>query len=97
MRLKRLFRWLDFLCIDFFHNEGNGPPVEDLKTEQHQSLLLIPVYYDRDNFLFDARGGTTLTSISSDAKETKIMFTFRNIQDLIQQPLEVEQVQSQEV
>lgn len=46
--IETVISWLDFLCIDFFHNEGNGPPVEDLKTEQYQSLLLIPVYYDRD-------------------------------------------------
>lgn len=43
-----LLSWLHFLCIDFFHNRGNGPSVDSLKNEQYQSLLLMPVYYDRD-------------------------------------------------
>lgn len=46
--LETVFSWLNFLCFDFFHNDGNGPPVEDLKNEQYQSLLLLPVYYDQD-------------------------------------------------
>lgn len=50
--LETVFSWLHFLCFDFFHNDGNGPPVKDLKNEQYQTLLLVPVYYDRDvNFL----------------------------------------------
>lgn len=40
--------WLHFLCFDFFHNNGNGPAIADLKNELYQSLLLIPIYYDRD-------------------------------------------------
>lgn len=52
IELDTVFTWLNFLCFDFFHNEGNGPPVKDLKNEQYQALLLIPVFYDRDvNFL----------------------------------------------
>lgn len=47
--IETVIAWLDFLCIDFFHNDGNGPPVSELKTEQYQSILLIPVYYDQDN------------------------------------------------
>lgn len=46
--LETVFSWLNFLCFDFFHNDGNGPPVRDLKNEQYQALLLLPVYYDRD-------------------------------------------------
>lgn len=46
--LETVFSWLNFLCFDFFHNDGNGPPVRDLKSEQYQALLLLPVYYDRD-------------------------------------------------
>ncbi|CAH6718934.1 uncharacterized protein CLIB1444_01S17766 [[Candida] jaroonii] len=46
--LETVFSWLNFLCFDFFHNDGNGPPVKDLKNESYQALLLLPVYYDRD-------------------------------------------------
>lgn len=50
--LETVFGWLHFLCFDFFHNDGNGPPVKDLKNEQYQALLLVPVYYDGDvNYL----------------------------------------------
>lgn len=46
--LETVFSWLHFLCFDFFHNDGNGPPIRDLKSEPYQALLLVPVYYDRD-------------------------------------------------
>ncbi|WEJ97757.1 hypothetical protein PSN45_005316 [Yamadazyma tenuis] len=46
--LETVFAWLNFLCFDFFHNDGNGPPIRDLKNEHYQSLLLLPVYYDGD-------------------------------------------------
>ncbi|OBA19662.1 hypothetical protein METBIDRAFT_79658 [Metschnikowia bicuspidata var. bicuspidata NRRL YB-4993] len=46
--IETVIGWLNFLCFDFFYNEGNGPPIHDLKNEQYQSLLLIPVYYDKD-------------------------------------------------
>ncbi|KAL7666887.1 C2 domain-containing protein [[Candida] zeylanoides] len=46
--LETVFSWLNFLCLDFFHNNGNGPPVSELKNAQYQALLLLPVYYDRD-------------------------------------------------
>lgn len=46
--IETVIAWLNFLCIDFFHNKGHGPALEDLKTEKYQSLLLIPVYYDQD-------------------------------------------------
>lgn len=46
--IETVIAWLNFLCVDFFHNQGNGPPLHDLKNEKYQSLLLIPVYYDRD-------------------------------------------------
>lgn len=46
--LETVFSWLNFLCFDFFHNDGNGPPIEDLKNETYQTLLLLPVYYDGD-------------------------------------------------
>lgn len=46
--IEVVISWLNFLCFDFFHNEGNGPPVHALKTEQYQSILLVPIYYDKD-------------------------------------------------
>ncbi|GEQ67812.1 hypothetical protein JCM33374_g1478 [Metschnikowia sp. JCM 33374] len=46
--IETVIGWLNFLCFDFFYNEGNGPPIHDLKNEQYQSLLLIPIYYDSD-------------------------------------------------
>lgn len=46
--IETVISWLNFLCFDFFHNEGNGPPVHELKTEKYQSILLIPVYYDAE-------------------------------------------------
>lgn len=46
--LETVFSWLNFLCFDFFHNGGNGPPIKDLKNQQYQTLLLVPVYYDRE-------------------------------------------------
>ena len=42
-----IFKWLDALCIDFFYNDGEGPPLQDLKNKDYQKLLLIPVFYDR--------------------------------------------------
>lgn len=48
LELETVFSWLNFLCYDFFHNDGNGPPVKDLKNSHYQALLLLPVYYDRD-------------------------------------------------
>lgn len=45
--IETVIAWLNFLCLDFFYNEGNGPPIVDLKTEQYQSIMLIPVYYDK--------------------------------------------------
>ncbi|KAI5902756.1 Uncharacterized protein K4G60_g1900 [Candida parapsilosis] len=46
VEIETVLRWL-YLLTEFFHNEGNGPPMEDLKTEKYQSLLLIPAYYDQ--------------------------------------------------
>lgn len=47
--IETVIGWLNFLCLDFFHNQGNGPPVQELKTEKYQSILLIPVYYDAES------------------------------------------------
>lgn len=45
--METVFAWLDALCVDFFHNNGEGPPLSDLKNSHYQTLLLIPVYYDK--------------------------------------------------
>ncbi|ABN67422.2 hypothetical protein PICST_48230 [Scheffersomyces stipitis CBS 6054] len=44
--LETVFLWLHFLCKEFFHNDGYGLPMSDLKNEQYQALLVLPVYYD---------------------------------------------------
>lgn len=45
--METIFAWLDALCIDFFHNSGEGPPLSELKSSHYQTLLLIPAYYDK--------------------------------------------------
>ncbi|KAK6456182.1 uncharacterized protein RJT20DRAFT_128003 [Scheffersomyces xylosifermentans] len=51
--LETVFAWLNWLCIEHFHNNGNGPPIADLKNEHYQALLVLPVYYDSDvDYLF---------------------------------------------
>lgn len=46
--IEVIFIWLNALCIDFFHNGGEGPPLDDLKNKYYQTILLIPVYYDEN-------------------------------------------------
>lgn len=46
--MDTVFSWLNFLCFDFFHNNGHGPPLRDLKNDHYQALLYIPNYYDAD-------------------------------------------------
>ena len=43
-----IYIWLNALCVDFFYNGGEGPPLEDLKNEAYQRLLLIAAYYDKN-------------------------------------------------
>ncbi|KAL6453780.1 hypothetical protein SBY92_005353 [Candida maltosa Xu316] len=51
--IETILGWLGLLC-QFFHNDGNGPSMEDLKTDQYQSLLLVPALYDQtDEYLID--------------------------------------------
>ncbi|AET38188.1 uncharacterized protein Ecym_2462 [Eremothecium cymbalariae DBVPG len=42
-----VFEWLRALCVDFFHNSGEGPPLQALKNQHYQNLLLVPVFYDK--------------------------------------------------
>ncbi|CAK9438809.1 uncharacterized protein LODBEIA_P30330 [Lodderomyces beijingensis] len=53
VEIETVLRWLDLLT-EFFHNDGNGPPLPELKTNRYQSLLLIPAFYDQpDDVLVD--------------------------------------------
>lgn len=47
IEMEIVFIWLDALCVDFFYNNGEGPPLESLRNTQYQNLLLIPIYYDK--------------------------------------------------
>ncbi|CAI4036581.1 hypothetical protein SMKI_15G4290 [Saccharomyces mikatae IFO 1815] len=46
--IEAIFKWLDALCVDFFHNKGEGPPLAELKNEYYQNILLIPAFYDKN-------------------------------------------------
>ncbi|KAI3403203.2 hypothetical protein KGF56_004000 [Candida oxycetoniae] len=46
VEIETVLRWLDLLT-EFFHNEGNGPSIEELKNNRYQSILLIPAFYDQ--------------------------------------------------
>lgn len=46
LQIQIVFQWLNALCIDFFHNNGQGPSLEELKNKHYHRLLLIPHYYD---------------------------------------------------
>ncbi|SCV04451.1 LAME_0H18536g1_1 [Lachancea meyersii CBS 8951] len=47
IEVHTVFEWLRALCVDFFHNNGEGPALKDLKNKHYQALLFIPVYYDK--------------------------------------------------
>ncbi|SCU85140.1 LAFA_0D14070g1_1 [Lachancea sp. 'fantastica'] len=49
IEVHTVFEWLHALCFDFFHNNGEGPAIKDLKNKHYQALLFIPVYYDQPN------------------------------------------------
>ncbi|CCK71362.1 uncharacterized protein KNAG_0G03050 [Huiozyma naganishii CBS 8797] len=42
-----IFKWLDALCVDFFYNQGEGPPLKALQNTEYQTLLLIPSFYKK--------------------------------------------------
>ncbi|QLQ79497.1 hypothetical protein HG537_0C01440 [Torulaspora globosa] len=48
VEVETVFSWLHALCVDFFHNSGEGPPLSDLKNNHYQTLLLIAAYYDKN-------------------------------------------------
>ncbi|ODV58318.1 uncharacterized protein ASCRUDRAFT_21699, partial [Ascoidea rubescens DSM 1968] len=44
--IDTIFSWLDSLC-SFFYNDGDGPPLKELKgSAKYQLLFLIPINYD---------------------------------------------------
>lgn len=45
--IETIFVWLNALCVDFFHNNGEGPPLSDLKNKHYQTILLIPAFFDK--------------------------------------------------
>lgn len=45
--VEAVFKWLDALCVDFFYNNGEGPPLDSLQSADYQNLLLIPKYYNK--------------------------------------------------
>lgn len=47
LEVETVFTWLHALCVDFFHNNGEGPPLSDLKNGHYQTILLIAAYYDK--------------------------------------------------
>ncbi|QLL32621.1 hypothetical protein HG536_0D01430 [Torulaspora globosa] len=48
VEVETVFSWLYALCVDFFHNGGEGPPLSDLKNSHYQTMLLIAAYYDKN-------------------------------------------------
>lgn len=49
LELEIVFVWLKSLCDDFFYNGGEGPPLETLRNNKYQELMVIPVYYDESS------------------------------------------------
>lgn len=47
LEVKIIFMWLDAICIDFFHNNGEGPSLEKLKNSNYKKLLYVPRYYSK--------------------------------------------------
>lgn len=47
LEIETIFVWVNALCIDFFHNHGEGPPLSDLKNKHYQTILLIPAFFDK--------------------------------------------------
>ena len=38
-------QWINYLCVEFFHNKNEGPPLAALKNDYYQSIIMIPVLY----------------------------------------------------
>ncbi|EDO16415.1 hypothetical protein Kpol_1030p25 [Vanderwaltozyma polyspora DSM 70294] len=45
--VELIFMWIETLCVDFFHNGGEGPPLVELKNGYYQKIMLIPAFYDK--------------------------------------------------
>lgn len=48
LEVEIVFMWIDILCRDFFHNNGEGPPLDKLKNDQYQQLMLIASLFDNE-------------------------------------------------
>ncbi|SCU83888.1 LAMI_0C05182g1_1 [Lachancea mirantina] len=47
IEIDTVFEWLRILCVEFFHNNGEGPSLSKLKSHHYQRLLIIPIFYDK--------------------------------------------------
>ena len=41
-------QWLNYLCVEFFHNKSEGPPLAALKNDYYQSIISIPALYNEN-------------------------------------------------
>ena len=41
-------QWINYLCVEFFHNKNEGPPLAALKNDYYQSIIMIPVLYSEN-------------------------------------------------
>ncbi|CDO95944.1 unnamed protein product [Kluyveromyces dobzhanskii CBS 2104] len=48
LEVEIVFMWIDILCKDFFHNDGAGPPLSQLKNGSYQDLMLIASMFDTE-------------------------------------------------
>lgn len=48
LEIDIIFVWLESLCVDFFHNNGEGPPLNHLQNEKYKKLQLVKNFYGKD-------------------------------------------------
>lgn len=41
-----VLKWMELLCVDFFYNNGEGPPIRQLKNRQYNKITLCQDYYN---------------------------------------------------
>lgn len=46
IEIEVVFEWLKILCVQFFYNKGEGPPLEQLQDARYRNLLFVTPYYD---------------------------------------------------
>ena len=47
LEVEIVLMWMDILSKDFFHNNGEGPPLAELKNDAYQNLMLIASMFDQ--------------------------------------------------